>query len=228
MPCSVPRSLCSQHLVSQLPAPCKSTASTLAGYKLEGALQQFSVGVAGAVVLDAGLSTGGFTDCLLQHGAARVYGVDVGYGQVSERIRIDPRVVVMERTNLRHLAPSDLPEKVDVVTLDLSFISVLLVMPAVVGVMKPGAHLIVLVKPQFEARRGQVGGGGIVRSEAVRQEVLERVTRGIEEYGMELQGVMTSPITGTDGNVEFLAHFVRRPVPAAQEVVLPRDTGDAP
>ncbi|GJP50915.1 hypothetical protein CLOM_g10067 [Closterium sp. NIES-68] len=129
-----------------------------AGYKLEGALQQLAVQVAGGVALDAGLSTGGFTDCLLQHGATRVYGVDVGYGQVSERIRTDPRVVVMERTNLRHLSPSDLPEQVDIVTLDLSFISVLLVMPAVVGVMTPGAHLIVLVKPQFEARRGQVGG----------------------------------------------------------------------
>ncbi|CAI5491003.1 unnamed protein product [Closterium sp. Naga37s-1] len=199
-----------------------------AGYKLEGALQQFSMAVGGAVALDAGLSTGGFADCLLQHGAARVYGVDVGYGQVSERIRVDPRVVVMERTNLRHLSPSDLPEQVDVVTLDLSFISVLLVMPAVVGVMKPGAHLIVLVKPQFEARRGQVGGGGIVRSEAVRQEVLERVTRGIEEYGMELQGVMTSPITGTDGNVEFLAHFVRRPLAAPQEVLPPGDSQDLP
>ncbi|CAI7741665.1 unnamed protein product [Closterium sp. NIES-53] len=211
------------------PAPCESSAaSTLAGYKLEGALQQFSMAVGGAVALDAGLSTGGFADCLLQHGAARVYGVDVGYGQVSERIRVDPRVVVMERTNLRHLSPSDLPEQVDVVTLDLSFISVLLVMPAVVGVMKPGAHLIVLVKPQFEARRGQVGGGGIVRSEAVRQEVLERVTRGIEEYGMELQGVMTSPITGTDGNVEFLAHFVRRPLAAPQEVLPPGDSQDLP
>ncbi|CAI5936762.1 unnamed protein product [Closterium sp. NIES-64] len=250
-----------------------------AGYKLEGALQQWGVAVGGAVALDAGLSTGGFTDCLLQHAAARVYGVDVGYGQVSERIRIDPRVVVMERTNLRHLSPSDLPEKVDLVTLDLSFISVLLrhkwnlpmpivhhtlqhsqyaspsspptclvrdgmawqVMPAVVGVMKPGAHLIVLVKPQFEARRGQVGGGGIVRSEAVRQEVraapagpsstllasvLERVTRGIEEFGMEVQGVMTSPITGTDGNVEFLAHFVRRPVVAAPEMVPPGESGE--
>lgn len=178
-----------------------------AGYKLEGALAHFGLDVSGKVVLDAGLSTGGFADCLLQNGAARVYGVDVGYGQVSEKIRTDERVVVMERTNLRHLAR--LPEPVDLATLDLSFISLLLVMPAVRAVMKPDAALVTLIKPQFEARRGQVGGGGIVRDPAVHKEVVSRVTEGIEAAGFSCQGCITSPITGTDGNVEFLAYFTR-------------------
>ncbi|KAL6978903.1 carnosine N-methyltransferase [Sarracenia purpurea var. burkii] len=126
-----------------------------AGYKLEAAIEQLNVDVAGKVALDSGLSTGGFTDCLLQYGASFVYGVDVGYGQVADKIRLDERVCIVERTNLRYL--SGLPQKVDVVTLDLSFISILLVMPAVVNAMKEEATLVTLVKPQFEARRSQVG-----------------------------------------------------------------------
>ncbi|XP_031481040.1 uncharacterized protein LOC116251089 isoform X2 [Nymphaea colorata] len=139
-----------------------------AGYKLEAAIQQLNVDASGKIALDSGLSTGGFTDCLLQHGASFVYGVDVGYGQVADKIRRDNRVCVIERTNLRYLP--GLPQKVDLVTLDLSFISILLVMPAVVNVMKPDSSLITLVKPQFEAHRSQVGRGGIVRDPAVHQE----------------------------------------------------------
>eukprot|EP00262_Sarcandra_glabra_P016140 TRINITY_DN5160_c0_g1_i2.p1 TRINITY_DN5160_c0_g1~~TRINITY_DN5160_c0_g1_i2.p1 ORF type:complete len:266 (-),score=34.67 TRINITY_DN5160_c0_g1_i2:192-989(-) len=139
------------------------------GYKLEAAIEQLGVDVAGKIALDSGLSTGGFTDCLLQHGASFVYGVDVGYGQVADKIRRDERVCVIERTNLRYL--SELPKKVDLVTLDLSFISILLVMPAVVNAMKNKSTLVTLVKPQFEARRSQVGGGGIVRDPLVHQEV---------------------------------------------------------
>lgn len=178
-----------------------------AGYKLEAAIEQFSVDVAGKVALDSGLSTGGFTDCLLQHGASYVYGVDVGYGQVADKIRRDQRVCVIERTNLRYL--SGLPQQVDVVTLDLSFISILLVMPAVVNVMKLESTLITLIKPQFEARRSQVGGGGIVRDPLVHQEVLERIIKGVEDFGFCSKGWIESPMKGAEGNIEFLACFQR-------------------
>ncbi|XP_025888519.1 uncharacterized protein [Solanum lycopersicum] len=148
------------------------------GHKLEAAIENLGIDVAGKVALDSGLSTGGFTDCLLQYGASFVYGVDVGYGQVADKIRRDERVSVFERTNLRYL--SELPQKVDLVTLDLSFISILLVMPAVVNLMKEEATLVTLIKPQFEARRSQVGGGGIVRDPLVHQET--QVTRISTQY----------------------------------------------
>ncbi len=178
-----------------------------AGYKLERALQAFNIDVKGLIILDAGLSTGGFTDCLLQWGAKKVYGVDVGYGQVHEKIRTDQRVEVIERTNLRYL--EQLPEKVDLVTLDLSFISVLKVMPAVIKLMKDQSALIVLIKPQFEAERHQVGKGGIIRDESIHDEVIKNVTKGIESYGFTCSGVVESPIHGSMGNKEFLAYFVR-------------------
>ncbi|KAK1266196.1 hypothetical protein QJS04_geneDACA015589 [Acorus gramineus] len=178
-----------------------------AGYKLEGAIEKLGVNVAGKVALDSGLSTGGFTDCLLQHGASFVYGVDVGYGQVADKIRCDERVCVLERTNLRHL--SGLPQKVDLVTLDLSFISILLVMPAVVNVMKSDSTLVTLVKPQFEARRSQVGGGGIVRDPQVHKEVLERIIKGVENFGFCNKGWIESPLKGAEGNTEFLVCFHR-------------------
>lgn len=178
-----------------------------AGYKLEAALEQLSIDVDGKIALDSGLSTGGFTDCLLQHGASFVYGVDVGYGQVADKIRRDERVSVIERTNLRYL--SELPQEVDVVTLDLSFISILLVMPAVVSVMKKESTLVTLVKPQFEARRSQVGGGGIVRDPQVHQEVLERIIKGVEDFGFLSKGWIESPLKGAEGNTEFLVYFQR-------------------
>ncbi|KAK7301466.1 hypothetical protein RJT34_12330 [Clitoria ternatea] len=178
-----------------------------AGHKLEAAIEQLHVDVAGKVALDSGLSTGGFTDCLLQYGASHVYGVDVGYGQVSDKIRRDERVSVIERTNLRYLA--GLPQNVELVTLDLSFISILLVMPAVVGVMKENAALVTLVKPQFEARRSQVGKGGIVKDPIVHQEVLERIIKGVENFGFCSKGWIESPLKGAEGNTEFLVHFNR-------------------
>lgn len=178
-----------------------------AGFKLERALEQFNIDVQGKVALDAGLSTGGFTDCLLQRGAARVYGVDVGYGQVHEKIRNNPNVVVMERTNLRHL--EQLPEQVDIVTLDLSFISVLKVLDVVKQHLKTGGALIVLVKPQFEADRHEIGKGGIIKDPAVHERVIQKVTAGIEQEGFALQGVVDSPITGADGNKEFLAYCIK-------------------
>ncbi|KAL7264052.1 hypothetical protein ACSBR1_002081 [Camellia fascicularis] len=178
-----------------------------AGYKLEAAIEQLSVDVTGKVALDSGLSTGGFTDCLLQYGASFVYGVDVGYGQVADKIRRDERVSVVERTNLRYLP--GLPQKVDLVTLDLSFISILLVMPAVVNAMKEEATLVTLVKPQFEARRSQVGKGGIVRDPLVHQEVREKIINGVENYGFSCKGWIESPLKGAEGNTEFLVCFAR-------------------
>ncbi|XP_022771577.1 uncharacterized protein LOC111314456 isoform X2 [Durio zibethinus] len=178
-----------------------------AGYKLEAAIEQLGVEVTGKVALDSGLSTGGFTDCLLQYGASYVYGVDVGYGQVADKIRRDVRVCVIERTNLRYL--SGLPQKVDLVTLDLSFISILLVMPAVINAMKEEATLVTLVKPQFEARRSQVGSGGIVRDPKVHQEVLEKIIKGVENFGFQSKGWIESPLKGAEGNTEFLVCFSR-------------------
>ncbi|MGB8367410.1 MAG: TlyA family RNA methyltransferase [Candidatus Babeliales bacterium] len=182
-----------------------------AGFKLEKALNEFSIDVSGLVVLDAGISTGGFTDCLLQRGAKKVYGVDVGYGQLHEKIRNNPRLVLLERTNLRSL--KDLDEKVDLITLDLSFISVLKVMDAVLRLLKKDGELIVLIKPQFEAGKYEVGRGGIVRNEGVRQVIVEHVVNGIKDYDFILKGLTESPILGAKGNKEFLAYFKREKGP---------------
>ncbi|XP_044465334.1 hemolysin A isoform X2 [Mangifera indica] len=186
-----------------------------AGHKLEAAIEQLNVDVVGKVALDSGLSTGGFTDCLLQYGALIVYGVDVGYGQVADKIRRDERVCVIERTNLRYL--SILPQKVNLVTLDLSFISILTVMPAVVNLMTEEATLVTLVKPQFEAHRSQVGGGGIVRDPLVHQEVLEKIIKGVENFGFQNKGWIESPLKGAEGNAEFLVCFSRIAEKQAEE-----------
>lgn len=178
-----------------------------AGQKLEGALDHFGIQIHNKIILDAGLSTGGFSDCLLQKGAKKIYGVDVGYGQVHEKIRRNERVEIMERTNLRYL--KTVGELVDLVTLDLSFISVLKVMDAVVSVLKPDGILIVLIKPQFEARRDQVGKKGIIKEDAVHQEVVERVTAGIANYGFSFCGIVESSVKGSMGNKEFVAYFQR-------------------
>ncbi len=176
-----------------------------AGLKLERALKEFSIDPTGMVVMDAGLSTGGFSDCLLQQGAQKIYGIDVGYGQVHEKIRNDNRVVVMERTNLRNL--ESLPEQIDLVTLDLSFISVLKVIEVVKKVLKKNGKLIVLIKPQFEGARHEVGKGGIVRNDDIRLQIVKRVVDGIVNAEFEHRGTIDSPITGTYGNKEFLAYF---------------------
>lgn len=178
-----------------------------AGNKLAHALDYFGIDPRDLVVLDAGLSTGGFTDCLLQRGVAKVYGIDVGYGQVSEKIRRDERVIIYERTNLRNL--TSVGERVDLVTLDLSFISVLKVMEAVCQLAKDDATLIVLIKPQFEADRADVGRGGLIKDPAVHQRVIDRVKEGIAGYGFICMGITDSPILGTTGNKEFLGYFKR-------------------
>ncbi|MCL4361180.1 TlyA family RNA methyltransferase [Candidatus Dependentiae bacterium] len=178
-----------------------------AGLKLQEALDHFNIDVKGLVVLDAGLSTGGFADCLLQAGASKIYGVDVGYGQVHEKIRHDSRVVILEKTNLRNL--KDVGEKVDLVTLDLSFISILKVMDAVKSVLKHHGQLITLIKPQFEAGKNEVGKGGIIRDPILHKIIVNNVTSQIVQHGFELIGVIESPILGSTGNKEFLAYFKR-------------------
>ena len=181
-----------------------------AGRKLEAALDHFGVAVVGRVCLDVGASTGGFTDCLLQRGAERVYAVDVGYGQLDYRLRTDPRVVVMERINVRYLEPDALPEAIDLVTVDVSFISLSKVVPALLPhLARPGGELLALVKPQFEAGRGQVGKGGIVRDEEVRTRVVAETASALAGLGgLELVGVVDSEVPGTGGNREAFA-FLR-------------------
>jgi 23S rRNA (cytidine1920-2'-O)/16S rRNA (cytidine1409-2'-O)-methyltransferase len=179
------------------------------GVKLDAALDRFAVPVAGARVLDAGASTGGFTDCLLQRGARSVAAVDVGYGQLHERLRADDRVEVHDRTNLRDLAAGDLGAPVDLVVADLSFISLRLVLPNLLALARPGAHLVLLVKPQFEAGRlAAARGRGVIRDPAVWRQVLDDVSAALAANGAAIMDAMVSPLPGADGNVEFLLHAV--------------------
>ena len=186
-----------------------------AGEKLAAALDRFAVDPDGVRALDAGASTGGFTDCLLQWGATRVVAVDVGYGQLHERLRADPRVDVHERLNVRELAAGDLGDPFALVVADLSFISLRTVLPNLVAVAAPGADLVTLVKPQFEAGREDVSRGrGVIRDPAVWRRVLDDVVYAYEGRGAAIMGVMVSPITGADGNVEFLLHARTAPTAA--------------
>jgi len=187
------------------------------GEKLDAALERFAVPVSGRRCLDAGASTGGFTDCLLQRGAAEVVAVDVGRGQLAWTLREDPRVRVLERTNLRHLELAEIGEPAELATADLSFISLVLVAPALVRLTAATADLVILVKPQFEAGRARVGRGGIVRDPLVHRDVLEQVVHGLGEAGVETVAVMESPLRGADGNREFLAHG-RKPGPGVTRV----------
>jgi 23S rRNA (cytidine1920-2'-O)/16S rRNA (cytidine1409-2'-O)-methyltransferase len=181
------------------------------GFKLEGALQAFGIDVAGFTCMDVGASTGGFTDCLLQHGAAKVYAFDVGTNQLAWKLRSDPRVVSREQFNVRHLQPSDVPGMIDFAVFDVSFISLQLVMPPVMSVLHPehGA-IICLIKPQFELTREDVGRGGIVRDPALHRQAVEKIRDFVSrQAGFHWRGVIESPIKGTDGNTEFLAWITR-------------------
>jgi 23S rRNA (cytidine1920-2'-O)/16S rRNA (cytidine1409-2'-O)-methyltransferase len=175
------------------------------GLKLEAALDRFDVQVAGAVAADVGASTGGFTDCLLQRGASRVYAIDVGYGQLAWRLRQDPRVVVMERVNVRYL--ESLPEPIELATIDVSFISLELVLPSVMGWLKSAGDIIALIKPQFEAGRAEVDKGGVVKDPQIHRAVLSKILGWALDHGLGVQGLIASPIMGPAGNVEFLAHL---------------------
>ena len=173
------------------------------GLKLAGALNRFALDVSGWVCLDVGASTGGFTDCLLQRGAARVYAVDVGYGQLAWSLRQDPRVVVIERTNIRYMPSEKMPEPADLIVIDASFISLKIVVPAVIRFLRPGGHILPLIKPQFEVGRGQVGKGGIVRDAEQHSRVIAELAFFFRQLGLECSPAVPSPIEGPKGNKEF-------------------------
>lgn len=178
------------------------------GLKLEGALDHFGLDVTGLVALDIGASTGGFTDCLLQRGAARVYAFDVGTNQMVWKLRSDPRVICRENFNVRHLQPEDLPEAIDLIVADVSFISLTLVLPGPIAALKPGGQAVVLVKPQFELSREEIGAGGIVRDPALHAKACARLQAFVEARPeLRWHGLVESSIQGTDGNREFLAWF---------------------
>jgi len=177
------------------------------GLKLKAALEHFGISLAGRVCMDIGASTGGFTDCMLQEGAARVYAVDVGYGQFHWRLRNDPRVVLLERTNIRHLERDRVPEEMDFVSMDVSFISLRLVLPRAREFMKPGGEAVALVKPQFEVGKGEVGKGGVVREEEKRLSAVEDVSLAAGEAGLKGMGWIESPVRGQKGNVEYLLYL---------------------
>ncbi len=179
------------------------------GVKLEAALREFQLDVRDAVCLDVGASTGGFTDCLLQNGAQKVFAIDVGHNQIDWRLRNDPRVEVREGVNARYLTPEDFPVKFDLAVVDVSFISATMVLPAIVPLLRDGGAIVTLVKPQFEAGRGEVGGGGIVRDAAKRAQAVEKVNQSAAGLGLQIAGVIESPIQGAEGNVEFLALYAR-------------------
>ncbi len=176
--------------------------------KLEKALSAFSIDVRDVVAIDAGASTGGFTDVLLRNQARRVYAVDVGYGQLDWRLRSDPRVVVMERTNARYLTAEAFPEPPTLAVMDVSFISILKILPALFAIMGEGGQCVSLIKPQFEAGRERVGKKGVVRDAQVHRDVIEQILRGIEVLGWHCAALDFSPITGPEGNIEFLAHIL--------------------
>ena len=174
------------------------------GLKLEAALQALPLSVAGLICMDVGASTGGFTDCLLQHGAQHVYAVDVGYGQLAWKLRQDPRVTVIERANIRHLAPDRIGCRVDLVTADVSFISLKIVVPEVLKFLKPKARILALIKPQFEVGKGSVGKGGVVKNPRLHTEVLENLSRFFQEMGLSCGAPLPCPVLGPKGNQEYL------------------------
>jgi 23S rRNA (cytidine1920-2'-O)/16S rRNA (cytidine1409-2'-O)-methyltransferase len=177
------------------------------GLKLEKALAEFQIDPTGLTCIDVGASTGGFTDCLLQRGARRVVALDVGHNQLDWRLRTDPRVEVREGVNARHLTPAAFAERFDLAVMDVSFISATKVLPAVVPLLKPGGRIVVLIKPQFEVGKGEVGKGGVVRDPAQHTRVVEEVNSAARALGLTVSGVTDSPITGADGNKEFLALY---------------------
>lgn len=174
------------------------------GIKLAAALDEFKISVAGRIALDVGASTGGFTDCLLQRGVARVYAIDVGYGQLAWKLRTDPRVTVLERTNIRHLAALPDGGQANLAVIDASFISLALVLPPTLRLLQPEAEVVALIKPQFEAGKEQVGKGGVVRDTSVHRHVLETIVSFVQQQGLAVGGIHPSPLLGPAGNAEFL------------------------
>jgi 23S rRNA (cytidine1920-2'-O)/16S rRNA (cytidine1409-2'-O)-methyltransferase len=194
------------------------------GLKLEAALKSFNIDVKGKIAMDVGASTGGFTDCLLQHGARKIYAIDVGYGQLAWKLRNDSRVILLEKTNIRYLDEKVRSEStrtegqeiedliksnIDIATVDVSFISLLKVIPKVINFLKKNGEVVALIKPQFEVTRKDVGKGGVVRDEAKRLEVIEKITKEVRDMGLEVRGVEKSVITGPKGNVEYFIYLKR-------------------
>ena len=179
------------------------------GLKLKAALDNFNISVSGLVCADIGASTGGFTDCLLKEGAGKVYAVDVGYGLIDQRLREDPRVIVMERVNFRHAGAGFMGEPVDFASVDVSFISLKLILPSISLNLRPGGQVVALVKPQFEVGRENVGKGGIVKDEGARERAAREICEFAESLGFELSGRMESPIKGAKGNIEYLLYLRR-------------------
>jgi 23S rRNA (cytidine1920-2'-O)/16S rRNA (cytidine1409-2'-O)-methyltransferase len=181
------------------------------GVKLEHAIKTFNIDVKDKTLMDVGASTGGFTDCLLQHGAKKIFAIDVGYGQFSWKLRGDERVVLLEKTNIRYLDRNLVPDKIDTATIDVSFISLLKVIPKVLEFLKQHGEIVALIKPQFEVGRKDVGKGGVVRDESKQIEVVEKIKRASEKMGLEVKGVTASPIKGPKGNVEYLMYAIKSP-----------------
>ena len=177
------------------------------GYKLDKALKVFPIDPAGKVCIDCGASTGGFTDVLLQHGARKVFAVDVGYGQLAWKLRTDERVINLERTNLRYISKEQIPDPLDLAVMDVSFISIRLVIPAIKPLLKPGADFVCLIKPQFEAGREEVGKKGVVRDPKVHEEVVQGILNFIPSQEMTVMGLDYSPIRGPEGNIEYICHI---------------------
>ena len=177
------------------------------GFKLDKALQVFPIDPSGKSCIDCGASTGGFTDVLLQHGAAKVYAVDVGYGQLAWKLRNDPRVVNLERTNLRYVTAEQIPELLELAVMDVSFISIKLILPAVKALLVPGADLVCLIKPQFEAGRDEVGKKGVVRDSGVHCQVIRGILDFAPQIGLSVMGLDFSPIKGPEGNIEYICHM---------------------
>ena len=181
------------------------------GLKLEKALRVFGIGLEGLVCMDIGASTGGFTDCMLQNGARKVYAVDVGYGQLAWKLREDPRVVCLERTNIRHIRPEQVDSPLDFFSVDVSFISLTLVLPVAKALLKDGGRAVCLIKPQFEAGKGRVGKKGVVREPGIHEEVIDKVCRFAREEGFAVRGLDFSPIKGPEGNIEYLLSLENSP-----------------
>ena len=177
------------------------------GLKLEKALKEFPLKLDGKVCMDIGASTGGFTDCMLQNGASKVFSVDVGYGQFAWKLRTDERVVCMERTNIRYVTPEDIGEKLDFASIDVSFISLKTIMPATINLLKDNGEVVALIKPQFEAGREKVGKKGVVREESTHKEVVLGIVNYLLEHDLNVLGISYSPIKGPEGNIEYLVYF---------------------
>ena len=197
------------------------------GLKLEKAMQCFPIHLEDTICMDVGASTGGFTDCMLQNGAARVYSIDVGYGQLAWKLRTDERVVNLERTNARYLTKEQIPEEIDFFSVDVSFISLKLILPAILPLLKENGQGVCLIKPQFEAGREKVGKKGVVRDKVVHREVVESVCGFAAENGFSVLGLTFSPVKGPEGNIEYLVHLQKSSAPAALDPALPQEVVEA-